>query len=376
MDYEKLYYDVTISNLDTENFLPPIINFNEIRNIPFLNDPSKYYMSIIRFSLDTGTTLPVFIPEIVNGTTDINETIYKITLVYNGTAYTSTIEWIPQNRISNLPIPPAQCQNGEADLSTGYYFCYNYQYFLNLVNVAFADCLSQIGGSATNIPPVFTYDTQNKVFILNCPYPYYNTEDASGIKIYLNPPLYQLFGSMPFTLEKKNPLLGINNLQNIQIQVGTFGGANVVDFPLNPPAGISQYQAIQVFQEYSTLSLWTPVTSIVFTSSTLPVVSNQVSAPLIYIDGQTQSFSSNNSNITPIITDLVSNDGLYNPNLVYNPTAQYRLIELIGNKPLYNLDIQVYFRDRHARLYPVRLPAGGVCTLKILFTRKDTERMK
>ena len=137
MDYEKLYYDVTISNLDTENFVPPVINFNEIRNIPFLNDPSKYYMSIIRFSIDTGSSLPVFIPEIKNGTTDINETIYKITMVYNNNAYTSTVVWAPQNRISALPLAPSLCANGEADLSTGYYYCYNYQYFLNLVNLAF-----------------------------------------------------------------------------------------------------------------------------------------------------------------------------------------------------------------------------------------------
>jgi hypothetical protein len=367
---DKLYYDVSISNLDTEDFVPPVINFNEIRNIPFLNDPSKYYMSIIRFSIDTGASLPVFIPEIVNGTTDINETIYKITMVYNNTAHSQTVMWSPQNKIAALPLPPSSCANGEADLSTGYYYCYNYQYFLDLVNNAFEACIEQFGGASTSIPPIFTFDSQNKVFILNCPYPYYNSNEANPIKIFLNPPLYQLFGSLPFTIEKQNLTLGINNKQNIQLQVGTFGGANVVEFPLNPPIGEPQYQVVQCFQEYSTLSQWTPCTAIVFTSSTLPIVSNQVSAPLIYIDGQTQTFSSNNSNICPIITDLVSSDGQYNPNLVYNPTAEYRLIELIGTKPLYNLDIQVYFRDRHSRLYPLRLPAGGVATLKFLFTKK------
>ena len=284
--------------------------------------------------------------------------------------------WSPQDKISGTPLAPSLCQNGEADLSTGYYYCYNYQYFISLINDAFSECLSLVSGAPTDIAPVITFDSQNKVFVLNCPYPYYNSDGVSPIKIFFNPSLYQLFGSLPFTLVPKNLALGINNTQNIQVQVGTFGGANVIEFPLNPPDGTIQYQVVQVFQEFSTLSQWTPVTAIVFTSSTLPIVSNQVSAPLIFIGGQTQSFSSNNSNITPIVTDLVSDDGLYNPNIVYNPSAQYRLIELIGTKPLYNLDIQVYFRDRHSRLYPIRLPSGGVATIKILFTKQDSERMK
>ena len=365
---DKLYYDVMISNLDNESTVPPIINFNETRNIPFLNNPADYYMSIIRFQIDTGSVLPVFTPTLTPYTTDINETIYSVSLSYNGYNAVQNVIWSPQNLVAELPRPPANTTDGTADLSTGYYYCSNYQFFLNLVNIAFQACLTKLlvlTPLPSNNPPFFTYNSQDKTFVLNTPYPFYLSTDPTPVKVYLNPSLHQLFSSLPVLINTLNPQYG----QNFEIQVGSFGGVNVVTIPSYAPVA-DQYEVCQVFQESSSIALWTPVSSIVFTSSTLPVLSSNVSAPLVFVNGQTVPVSGNNSNISPIITDLVSSDGLYNPTLVYNPTAEYRLIELLGNKPLQNLDIQVFYRDRNSNLIPMRLPTGGVCTLKILFTKR------
>jgi len=145
-----------------------------------------------------------------------------------------------------------------------------------------------------------------------------------------------------------------------------FGGANVVPFPPVAPT----YTALQIVQEYSTVSLWTPVTSIVFTSNTLPIVANQVSAPLLFFNGKRFQSGGNNSNIAQIITDFVASDGIYKPNLVYIPSAQYRLVDLVGNSPLYNIDIEVFYKNRVGEFIPLRLGSGGTATVKILFTRK------
>jgi len=373
-DPDKLYYDVIISNLDNESTIPPLINFNETRNIPFLTNPADYYMSIIRFQIDTGSVLPVFTPSLVRYTSDINETIYSVSLSYNGVNAVQHVIWSPQNLVAPLPAPPSNTADGYADLSTGYYYCSNYQFFLNLVNNAFSACLTKLA-LLTQVPspnaPFFTYNSQDKTFILNAPFPYYLSTEVNPVKIFLNPSLNQLFSSFPVLVRNLSSVYG----QHFEVQVGSFNGIHVMSVPSYAPVA-EQYQVCQIFQESSTIALWTPVSSIVFTSSTLPVVSNQVSAPLIFINGRTQPQSGNNSNISPIITDLVSSDGLYNPTLVYNPTAEYRLIELLGNKPLQNLDIQVFYRDRNANLIPMRLPSGGVCTLKILFTKRSSNALK
>jgi len=90
-------------------------------------------------------------------------------------------------------------------------------------------------------------------------------------------------------------------------------------------------------------------------------------------DTQQIGFQGNNANIANIITDLVSETGAYRPSLVYTPNAQYRLVTLNGNRPLTNLDVQIFYRLRNSELVPFRLASGGSVTLKIAFLKKDGE---
>lgn len=373
---EKLYYDITITNLQTQTTPPPIAYFNESRNNPFVYTPEDYYMSIIRFTLDT-PTLPIFIPEIVPYQANRDLTIYNITLTWTNPAlpnqtfsFVSPIIFSPQNLQAELPNPPSQSSNGLQNNFTGYYDIYNYQYWIYLINQTFTSCFNQLNalvtGAGLALPtanaPLLNFDTQNDIAILIADQAGYDTTSADYIKIYFNPALYQLFSSFPVI---------VNNLTtptlNIQIQTNTFGGSNIIQYPPVTPT----YTAIQVFQEYSTIALWTPITSIVFTSNTLPIIPNQVSAPLLFIDGRIVT-SGNNSNIAQVITDFVSDTGIYKPNIVYNPQAEYRLIELLGNRPLTNIDISIFWKSRVGELIPFRLSSGSTATIKILFTKKGT----
>lgn len=375
---EKLYYDVVITNLNNDNTPPPIAYFNETRSSPFVSDPEQYYMSIIRFTLDT-PTLPVLIPEIKPYSTNLNDTIYSLTLQWQNPVapfqvFTSQkyIQYAPQDQAVVVPLPPSQTNNGLQNNKTGYYDIYNYQYWIYLINQTFLsaynDLKAQVLASAlvlpSNFPPVMTYDTTNNIAILNSDVAGYSTTSANYIQMYFNSALHQQFCSFPFYIKTFNDPLG----RNYQIQTNTFGGANTVQFPPTAPA----FTAIETIQEYSTVSLWTPVASIVFCSNTLPIVSNQLSSPLLYINGVVLNNSSNNANISQIITDFVSDDGIYKPNIVYQPTAQYRLVELLGNRPIYTLDITIFWKDRQGQFNPFRLSAGSSATIKFLFTRKDT----
>jgi hypothetical protein len=374
----KVYYDITISNLDTVDSVPPVLYFNETRNSPFILDPESYNLSIVRFTLDTNT-LPIIQPEIQpSPNSNVNLTSYSITLEWtNPVAPFQTfteqtfLTYIPQNKQAIIPAPPSQTLSGLQNNDTGYYDIYNYQYWILLVNNTFQTCFTalnaQVVGAGLVLPsafaPTMSWDTQTNLAILNADQAGYNDTTANYIGVYFNPALWNYFSSFPFIIESNDV---VPNGKNTRIIMSGFGGANVVPFPPVAPT----YTALQIVQEYSTVALWTPVTSIVFTSNTLPIVANQVSAPLLFYNGKRYQSGGNNSNIAQIITDFVAEGGIYKPNLVYIPSAQYRLVDLVGNSPLYNIDIEVFYKNRVGVFIPLRLGSGGTATVKILFTRK------
>lgn len=376
---DKIYYDIQITNIDDIDTLPPVLSFIETRNNPFLYESDKYYMSIIRFSLET-PNLPVFIPTIQpSPNTDINSTIYSVTLQWTNPLNTSQIftsqqfiTYVPQSNIATLPPNPTQTDNGLQYNTTGYYNIYNYQYFIYLINNAFTlayqQLLTQVTSAELNLPssysPILSWDTSNNTAILNCDVLGYSTTSPNYIKIFFNTALAQLFSSFPVRITSASSYLGLNT----QIITDSYNNSNIIQYPPYNPT----YDAIQVFQEFSTISLWSPVTSIVFTSNTLPIVSNQVSTPIIYNNGNQLGSNGNNALISQVITDFISNEGTYKPNLVYEPSAQYRYIELLSNRPLNTFDLQVYWKDRQGVLIPFYLSSGCTATIKVLFTKKNS----
>ena len=148
--------------------------------------------------------------------------------------------------------------------------------------------------------------------------------------------------------------------------------SNVLTIPY-PTGSLASYPKQDYFillkQEISTIDAWCPISSIVFTSNQLPIIVSQFS-------------SSNTTGITPnsalignrfalVITDLMTNQQGYRPNIIYNPTAEYRRISLTGNMGIRNIDINVFWRSKTGQLLPFRLPSGGSATLKLLFEKKN-----
>jgi hypothetical protein len=64
-----IYLDLDVLNSDTApTSRAPVLSFEETRTQPFLEgSASDYFVSIVRFSIQTGTSLPVFIPRIATG---------------------------------------------------------------------------------------------------------------------------------------------------------------------------------------------------------------------------------------------------------------------------------------------------------------------
>ena len=120
MNPYHIYMDLDVINNDYQSSKHPHLRFEETRNTPFLDgDSSDYFCSILRFSVQTGSSLPVFIPRIQVGQGDRDLTIYKITLerfvtdvFYQGSAY---VQYEAQNLTESVNRPTT-----EQDLTNTY----------------------------------------------------------------------------------------------------------------------------------------------------------------------------------------------------------------------------------------------------------------
>jgi hypothetical protein len=116
-----------INNSHTPGASPPYLRLDESRNTPFLDGGnSEYCCSIVRFTIQTGNTLPVFIPLVAmqnNQTLPVfrpntalnqlahNMTIYTVSLTYTyqNINYTSTKReyYNPKSqKTAPIPAPP------------------------------------------------------------------------------------------------------------------------------------------------------------------------------------------------------------------------------------------------------------------------------
>ena len=147
-DPYHVYMDLDVVNNDYSTASKPQLRFEETRNTPFLpSDSADYFCSIVRFNIQTGNTLPVFIPRIRTGQADANRRVYTVTIreavTNNGvtTYYTGSADvmYEPEDLTAPIPVSPMSGQ----DLSSNYYYVYNYQHFINLVNKALRSAFKQ-----------------------------------------------------------------------------------------------------------------------------------------------------------------------------------------------------------------------------------------
>ena len=410
-DPYHVYMDLDVINNDYNAISKPQLRFEETRNTPFLpGDSADYFCSIVRFNIQTGNTLPVFIPRIRTGQADVNKTIYTVTIqdsvTYNGvtTYFTASVDvtYEPEDLTAPIPASPMSGQ----DLSSNYYYVYNYQHFINLVNkalrLAFNQCKSLIEQHVPTTTPgpiktwwgymslavvpyiVFDVDTNRvtfhadeKLFDMTESHLFGSVaEGATGdpMKIFMNDRLYELFAGLPCRY------VSSSGSQNYRL--------NVIDRYFNkvkqdtyyyPPGATTaitdQRIVILLSQELTSIALWNPVASIVFASSLLPIIPTQTSAPKD-IGNQSNNLISggNNSNLLPILSDFsiaVDERNQYRPMVEYNPGAEYRLIDMNSTTNLNRIDIIVYWKARFGGLHPFQLQPGCAASVKIMFRRKE-----
>lgn len=367
---DHFYLDLTMLNNDqVGNKNSVFLNFAEQRDIPILDDPEQWHLSVVRFHLDT-PNLPLIQFQVQEGQSNINLGIYSVTLKYQTFEAQAYINFIPVNTTALTPAPPLVNQ----DLSTGYYELYSYTYFIGLMNTALQTAYNTLSGLASlpsTVAPYFEWDPTTSKAILNADILGYDLSLTNPIEIYMNGPLFYLFSSFDAFYQGNNQTNG----KNFKFNVKNLNNGNI--YTTTSPS----INWLQTYQEYPTFgNLANPVDSIVFVTTQLPVTSSIQSKPQIYNSTTGDTQINTNQKTLNVLTDIqIDLDGggwQTKPSILYNPSAEYRIISLQSNQPLKSYDISVYWKDSASNFYPFFLAPGCASSIKILFRKKGYQNYK
>jgi len=361
-----IYVDLDIVNNDqTTNSDPPQLRFEETRNSPYIEGDSRdYFCSILRFSIQTGNELPIFIPRVLTGQPNPNLTVYSVSIKNPVTGDFVTTPLIYESW-NNRPVPVAPTT--KQDILNGYYFVNSYQQFVQMLNTALKTCHNLFWNdpTANNQEPYIQFDPQSNLFVLYCPEQYYDPNAPAPTRqyaeIYFNNRLYQLLSSFPSRFK------GTVGELNYLINVDNMNGSNIIESGCKA----TYKSVVPVYQEISTVALWNPVASIVFCSSLIPVLATNTSPPKLYGDNSTNLTSSGaNNNLTNILTDFevpITETNQYRPAITFTPSSEYRLIDMNSVMNLNKLDLIVFWKSHYGELIPLRLQPGNAARIKIMF---------
>jgi hypothetical protein len=207
---------------------------------------------------------------------------------------------------------------------------------------------------------------------------YYNTPTIDGV-------------ALPFPDGYVNEILATNKaFQNVaDFRLSPYTGVPPLGYtpvgldgtPITPNMLNRVYYVAQ--QDYSSVdSLWSPVSSIVFTSTLLPVKTEATGQPVVLGAGNVGfNQATSQSAFEPIITDIsldTSSGGAdaYRRFIFYAPSAEYRLSDFAASKQdIRNIDIQVFWKNRLDNLlYPINMFNLSTVSIKVMFKHKDAGR--
>jgi len=364
-DLSHIYYSLNIFNNNTGfdkdgNAIPirssvPCV-FNQMREHAYLDNPSDYAVSFVKFSLDSNSFPNQIVQPIAGKAINLDDT-YDTVFSIGFNEYTMTpIPWKPAD--SELQPPTSGPELLTASMiSDEYFWNYSYQYFIDRVN----EVLVALANAEGAPPPFFKYNSETGLI---------SFYSVPTIKLYLNEQLYNLFSGFTYEYQILNNI----PLYKLELPVVYRSGsivyynyyANKVSFATIPPTTDAVNNYLVTTQSYKSTQLWNPAVSLVFTSKTLGVVSDDVSQPYIY--GINPNKESNNSNVSNSIfeyllsrrADPTINDTDFN----------YLFKDLLSNEPQKDLVIEIFWKDDFGNLHPFYIESGSNCNMKLLF-RKD-----
>ena len=342
-DRDIIYIDLVQYNSSTEN---QVINIQRIYDEVILKNANEYQMSIVRFDF-YGIILPIINLQnyFINNTPPT--TVMQVKLTYNATDFIVPITWVP------FSTPPS-------------FNYYDYNHFTRIVNNALTTAtanLNTVFPATITIPPRVEYDPLTTRFVLYGEQAVFTDTLPNPVILSLSNVLGDLMHSLPYNFfETGSPSFFRMSFREIF-------GSNAT----NNSKIVSGVPCWAMIQEYQSLSGMNSAKSIVLTSD-LPIVEE-------YINSIGNEFSGGNTSTIqlPIVSDFILNApngyDIFNY-VVYQPTAEYRMISLSGSRPIQSINMKMFYQDANGILTPLLLPPKKSINIKLMFRKKGWNNQK
>ena len=399
----QIYYNIIVTNNNTSydssgNLIPTLpsiqLLFNQQRSIPYLNTPEDYNVIVPGFTLDSNSFPSQIVQPTLNGTYSTTTGANGLTKSGFPTIFTWSVHdivngydfgpyqvlWQPVDNTLLLPSQPITIRQ----LTNQYFWNYSVDYFLDVLNNSILYELSNDPNYPVDISncPYFRFDAATQLFSFNTNLTW--RTDATGTNIdtyvpnifgppvivsnyffYVSTPLYNLFSGLP-NIYNSNPNVGpyyqllsvVNpNASNIFTQYNDLA---------TYPSGGTNY--IRTIQEYTSMPLWNPVSSIIFRSRELNVVASLEADPYIY--GTDPTPERNSAGVSNNLFELFLGRRA-DPIINYYPSAEYKTINLLGIKEQSDLQIECLWKDYFGEYHPLFIEPGSTFDMKLLFRKKN-----
>lgn len=415
------YQDVVVFNNSTGDAQPIPLVYNQTKLTNVIDKSNDYYISVVRWSADS--ILPQIIPEMYlyeppttvpppgdyspNTPAYSGETNYIIGIRDSGQAYSCVrVIYNPVTNSSNNYARPALKPLSQNEYyNNPYYWISDIEEFVNCLNVALqrAQKDAAIVGSPT-IPtiPLFYFNSQTGKIELLFPNKEYGQPTVSSptntntwnpavepqLKMWMNTELYSLLNTFNATAVTTNPGVGITALEiyepngtNLElltpfpqmyyINTQYNYGRNSYNNPIQSGGTIPIIDVVT--QTNSSIPSMSPVTSIVFQTTSIPVNNTLTGAPAFLGPNlQANNALENNAGVlTDFQVPLSSGTEYSGSMLYYTPQSEYRLCDLISNSPTQVLNIVVYWLDQIGNYHPFLIKNQGSASLKLMFRKKS-----
>jgi len=373
-----------VNEYSPNNTVPRPLIFNQTKTSNVVDVAGDYYLSVVRWNIQTN--LPVIIPEmqlaIVPGTVYNSRTVYKVALLFttnSGGTYNlgssnigTTVDFIPELKSQTILSTLTQPTSIEETYNNPFFYLKYVDSFLVMINKAIENYFISIPGAVWSFLPYFQYDAVAQKIVYyrpnSIPQNVPGTDLSTQWYLAVNQPLYNLlstfkFDYFPFGSNSNYPTTDCNYVLNTDI-LGSFKIATSGDYD-------------ELYQQAPSVVNWQPAQSLVFVSSSIPVEVQYSGAPfnLNITSPSTSSTIFQQQSTIKTLTDFIipyntGTETAAGQQIYYLPTAEYRLIDLLGNSPLNQLNIQVLWRDKYGAYHQFFLEAGAAADILIMLRKK------
>lgn len=367
-DGDRIYYNFVIGEKTDQT---PLFDAKFQQNLDevFITNPTDYYISVVRFSIPC-QNIPIFVPEIKTfPNTNINETVYSLSLEWNGfTSGETFVQFVSSN--PNAFVGQINIGNQEADISSIYYWIYNFQDFINMVNNTLVTAFNALDVASGGLPlgsepPYFEFDPATQLISLVAQRQFYDNALVNSINIFMNYKLFVYFDALEVNYLGSGTNLYIFGGKDVQMIVADlknnwYNPSFVI--PSTPP------DYFKMTQNFPNLVSWNVFKSLQITSNMIPI-REEYAPSLRNISGgsntESQVFL---KDFEPVLNNGGDSRGI----LYFVLDGPYQLIDLTSTTPLTKLDITIYWVDRFGRKYLLQCPYNQVVSLKVVFIKKSS----